>query len=183
MKLANRLISKWLQPSPAALARIELMIADNTRKQNSLRTAIASALAYCATAGLQCDFIFQPMVFDLRVPARSDREIQITTAHVFPRFDTLARIMYAQASVVVPTGHMHDFRDTFDRSTNPIFLDQVHTNELGYRLIAERIASRIPIAGHSSQSDVPQPVSTGVEKIKDSARLRLALRVIFAAMH
>jgi lysophospholipase L1-like esterase len=156
VKAANRLMSKWLQLSPEALADMERRLADKLGNQNSLRTAMADAVSYCATAGLRCDFALQPTVFDLRAPVGSDREMQITGRRLYPSFDTFARKMYDEALVAVPGDHVHDFRDTFDRCANPVFLDFVHTNELGYRLVAERIASRIPIVRPSLQSDVLQ---------------------------
>ena len=39
-----------------------------------------------------------------------------------------------------PPGDVHDLTDVFDESAEPFFLDLVHLNEAGNRLVADRLA-------------------------------------------
>lgn len=91
------LLNGWhdgrLWPWTGALAHIEFTIANSLRQQNGLRSGVVEALPYCTMVELRCDIAMLSMVFDLRKPVGSDREIEITVGRLFPRFDTLARKM------------------------------------------------------------------------------------------
>jgi hypothetical protein len=147
IKAAQRLIRVSVEPSPQALAQMDQALAGGLGAHNRLRERIAAAGVYCSSARLRCHFVMQPMIFDLHAPTGSDREIMHTVRRIFPRFDVFARKIYDEAFAVAPPEARHDLRPVFDQMTEPVFLDFAHTSELGYRLVAEQIAARVPIAG------------------------------------
>lgn len=112
--------------------------AASVARTNLLRQGVATARAYCDGTGLRCDFFLQPLVFNCKACQHSPLARAIS--RVYPKMDLLIEWMYADALANGPPGHIVDFRDAFDQTTQPIFADLVHVNELGNQLIADRIA-------------------------------------------
>ena len=145
IRAAHRLTRLSIDPTPEMIARMDEGFASRLGEHNRLHERIAAAGAHCSAAGLQCHFVMQPMIFDVRAPRGSDREIMHTVQRIFPGFDGFARKIYDEGFAAAPSEVRHDFRAVFDQSTEPVFLDFAHTSELGYRLVAEQMSARIPI--------------------------------------
>jgi hypothetical protein len=144
IRAAHRLVRLTIDPTPQMVARMDKAFAGRLGEHNRLRERIAAASAYCSSAGLRCHFVMQPMIFDLRAPVGSDREILHTVKRIFPGFDVFARKIYDEAFASAPEAS-HDLRAALDQARTPVFLDFAHTSELGFRLMAEQISGRIPI--------------------------------------
>jgi hypothetical protein len=148
VKAARRLSGLWSRPSAADLALLDDDALPRLVRDNSLREGIIAADAYCSDAGLQCDFALQPLLL-MRQP-RVGPEVRVadTLERLYPRLRTLAEQMYRDARAAGPQGRVHDLSAVFDRAAAPVFVDVVHVNESGNRIIADAVAS---ILAHSHQ--------------------------------
>jgi lysophospholipase L1-like esterase len=63
---------------------------------------------------------------------------------VYPRLAELTEGIYDAALAVKVD--VHDLRDIFDQTPQPAFIDNVHLNEVGNRLAAERVAPIVAAA-------------------------------------
>lgn len=115
------------------------------RADSELRKGIQAFADYCQATQLRCDFVLQPSVFDRKVPQGREASLRAGIGHAMPAIDRAITETYAGALEAGPPGHTFDLRDVFDRNTQPVFVDLVHVNETGNLLIAESLATRIPI--------------------------------------
>jgi len=152
IKTLVRLQAVSTPPAASTLQWLDEAVLPAALRNNTLRTDIAAADAYCRGAKLVCDFALQPMMFDRPAHPGAEARMAETLGRIYPRMDVLARQMYRDAVASGPAGRVFDLSDTFTRATQPLFLDTVHLNEAGNRIVAERLAP-IVIAR------VPQPRS------------------------
>jgi lysophospholipase L1-like esterase len=138
-KVAARLQAMWSEPSPRLLQWLDHEALPSALKDNTLRKGIVSADDYCRTTALRCEFALQPMLL-ARTPRRGP-EVRLaqTFRHVYPRLDVLIARMYRDALAAGPAGRISDLSSTFDRNSQPFFLDAIHLNEAGNRIVAERL--------------------------------------------
>ena len=141
IKVADRLSAKLLAPDAALLGKMDNEVLPRLARTNSLRDGIAAATAYCRTAAMRCDFMMQPMLLARRTPVGPEVAITQTLKQFHPRYDALTTTLYRSAHAFGP--NVHDLSELFDGSAGPVFVDAIHTNEAGYRLVAERIAAII----------------------------------------
>jgi lysophospholipase L1-like esterase len=140
-KTAMRLQAIWSKPSPQKLQWLDREILPAVLKENTLRKGILAAAQYCRVADLRCDFVLQPMMFERKSHTGAEAVMARTLRRVYPRLDVLTERMFAAAMAAGPPGHMFDFAHIFDGTTQPFFLDHIHLDEEGYRIVAERLAS------------------------------------------
>ena len=145
VKAARRFSGLWSRSSPADLARLDDVLPRLVR-DNSLREGIIAADAYCSAAGLQCDFALQPLLLMRKPRVGPEDRIADTLERLYPRLRTLAEQMYRDARAAGPEGRVHDLSEVFDRAAEPVFVDVVHINESGNRIVADAVA---PILTHS----------------------------------
>ena len=109
-------------------------------KTNPLRKVIAEADDYCRTAAIRCDFVLQPMLFTRKTRSGPEVGILTTLARVYPRIDVLTTGLFRDALAAGPTSRTYDFAHVYDQTSQPFFLDLIHTNEAGHRAAAEKLA-------------------------------------------
>jgi hypothetical protein len=141
IKFAHRLSAKFLAPDAALLNKIDNEVLPRLARTNSLRDGIAAATAYCRTAAMRCDFMLQPMLLARSTPIGPEVAITRALRQFHPRYDAVTATIYRSVHELGPT--VHDLSALFDGSAGPVFVDAIHTNEAGYRLVAERIAAII----------------------------------------
>jgi hypothetical protein len=141
VKVAHRLSAKFLAPDAVLLAKMDNEVLPRLARTNSLRSGIDAATTYCRTAAMRCDFMLQPMLLTRRTPVGPEVAITQTLKQFHPRYDALIATLYRSAHAFGP--NVHDLSGLFDGSAGPVFVDAIHTNEAGYRLVAERIATII----------------------------------------
>jgi hypothetical protein len=144
VKAARRLL--WSRPSAADLAGLDDDMLPRLLRDNSLREGIIAADTYCSAAGLQCDFALQPLLFMRKPRVGPEVRVADTLERLYPRLRTLAEQMYRDARAAGPDGRVHDLSEVFDRAAEPVFVDVVHVNESGNRIVADAVAS---ILAHS----------------------------------
>jgi hypothetical protein len=74
--------------------------------------------------------------------------MQHTLLRLYPRFEVAAAQMYADAMKAGPHGRMHDFTTVFDGTDANLFADAIHVNEVGNRMVAERMAGTVSFGPH-----------------------------------
>jgi GDSL-like lipase/acylhydrolase family protein len=129
-----------LGPSPALVARLDGEVLPRMRRTSSLRQGIETAADYCRTAALRCEFALQPTIFGRRNAPKSEVALRDTIERVYPRLGAATLEAYGDAVAAGTPGDVHDLSDVFDDSAEPFFLDLVHLNEAGNRLVADRLA-------------------------------------------
>jgi hypothetical protein len=148
VKAARRLSGLWARPSAADLAGLDDDVLPRLVRDNSLREGIIAADAYCSAARLQCDFALQPLLLTRKPRVGPEVRVADTLERLYPRLRTLAEQMYRNARAAGPDGRVHDLSEVFDRAAEPVFVDVVHVNEGGNRIVADAVAS---ILAHSHQ--------------------------------
>jgi lysophospholipase L1-like esterase len=141
VKAATRLVRTASEPSTAMLARLEREMLPMLERDNRFGAALAAAKDYCDATGLRCDFLLQPLLFTRASPIGPEQHLATTFRRLFPGLAPLAVQMYRDARVSLP---VQDLSDMFDGIAAPVFTDNVHVNELGNRIVAERIRATIP---------------------------------------
>ncbi len=143
IETARRLKTMLLGPSANLLARIDNVL-PRLAQHNSLQDGVVAADKYCRASAIRCDFFLQPMLVTRNTPRGSEIRIAKTLNRTYPRYDDVIATMYRSA---LNTGVLiHDWSKLFDMSVDPFFVDAIHINESGNRLVAERI-SEIVSAG------------------------------------
>ena len=66
-----------------------------------------------------------------------------TLLRIYPRLDVAAAQTYSDAIAAGPPNRVHDFSIIFDEMMDHYFVDAIHLNEAGNRLVAERLASAV----------------------------------------
>jgi lysophospholipase L1-like esterase len=117
------------------------------RQDSTLRNGIIAASDFCNSVPLRCDFVLQPSLFDRKQPAGRESRMRAAIAQASPGLDWAIAETYAGALEAGPPGHVFDLRGVLDQNTQPLFIDLAHVNEIGHRLIAERLAAEISVGG------------------------------------
>jgi lysophospholipase L1-like esterase len=141
IKVAGRLNSMLVGPSPSLLATLDNETLPKLAQHNSLRDGVIAADAYCRALKISCDFFLQPMLLTRKKPRGPEIMVAQTLNQVYPRYDKVIATMY-RTTVNIGLS-IHDRSDLFDDSAAPYFFDAVHVNEAGNRLAAENIAATI----------------------------------------
>jgi lysophospholipase L1-like esterase len=140
LKVVDRLRALTSTPSPSAPKGLDNFIADVAR-DSSLRKGLIAADQFCRAGALTCDFVLQPVLFMRKTPIGSEIRLARTLRQLYPRYEETFRTMYGTA---MEAGlQVRDATDVFDQSTEPYFIDVVHLNEAGNRILAERLAEFI----------------------------------------
>ena len=140
MRTAARLQAIWNEPSPQALQRLDNEILPAALRANTLSKAIVAADGYCRAEGLRCDFVLQPMMFQRKTHSGAEAAMASTLARLYPRLDVLTERIYSDAMATAPAGHIFNLSHIFDATSRPFFLDFVHLNEEGNRIVAGHVA-------------------------------------------
>jgi lysophospholipase L1-like esterase len=131
VKTARRLFASAAQPAT---------LRDDAAPPETLRAAIRDADAYCTQAALRCDFVLQPLIFSCKACGGA---LAPNIARIYPGIGDAARRAYDNALRDGPAGRVQDFSGVFDGVTQPLFMDLIHLNEDGNRLVAERLATAV----------------------------------------
>jgi hypothetical protein len=125
----------------------EHKVLSRLRQDSAFRQSIIAASDYCKSTALRCDFVLQPSIFDRKTPFGREARMRAAIAQVNPSLDRYIAESYAGALAAGPPGHTFDLRRVFDQNTQPVFIDLAHVNELGNRLVAERLAAEVSVGG------------------------------------
>ena len=145
LKVMSRLGARLATPSPQALAHMDDVVLPRMRRASPLGPGIRKAEALCRAAGLRCDFVLQPLLATRKGAIGPEVRLRRSINMLYPRLDVAISQMYADAMTVADPRRMHDFSSVLDGETQPLFVDLIHLNEAGNRLVAARIASTVAI--------------------------------------
>ena len=137
VKIIRGLQAKFI--SEGFLAHIDAEVLPKLRKNNSLIIGMAEARTYCRQEGLKCDFVLQPMLLLRKNPIGPEIALAKSLKQLEPRYDVAFEMIYGAARN--NSTDVYDFSNVLDGSTQPLFVDAVHVNEPGNRIIAERLAT------------------------------------------
>jgi lysophospholipase L1-like esterase len=137
----ERIGSIWIAPSNERLARLDRQLLPRAAQDTGLRRGIIAAAEYCRAGRIECDFVLHPPVFARNPPVGSEVQIAQSLKRAYPRLDVLTSQMYRDAITNGPAGRVHDLSDIFDRSSQQVFTDSFHLNEIGNELVAKRLAA------------------------------------------
>jgi hypothetical protein len=140
LKAAGRLKALMSAPSADLPSGLDNLVADLARG-NSLHDGLITADALCRASALDCDFVLQPALLLRKTPVGPEIRLARTIRQAYPRYENAFRTMYRTAKSAGL--QVHDSTDVFDGSAEPYFIDAVHLNEAGSRLLAERVAAII----------------------------------------
>jgi lysophospholipase L1-like esterase len=143
VKAATRFAQTVFESSGTVLANSERKMLSRLKQINELRAGLIAADDYCNATQLRCDFLLQPLLFTRTSPVGPELRLVHTFGRLFPGFATVAAQMYHDALVSMPASRIHDLSDMFEGIAEPVFTDNVHVNEAGNRIAAERIRSTI----------------------------------------
>ena len=137
VKIIRGLQAKFI--SEGFLAHIDADVLSKLRQNNSLIIGMAEARTYCRQEGLKCDFVLQPMLLLRKNPIGPEIALAKSLKQLEPRYDVAFEMNYGAARN--NSTDVYDFSNVLDGSTQPLFVDAVHVNEPGNRIIAERLAT------------------------------------------
>jgi hypothetical protein len=144
VKAATRLVRTASEPSAAMLDKLEREMLPMLERDNRFRAGLAEAEDYCSATGLRCDFLLQPLLFTRSIPIGPEQRLLTTFRRLFPGLAPVAAQMYRDARAALPPSQIQDLSDMFDGIAAPVFTDNVHVNEVGNRIVAERIRATVP---------------------------------------
>ena len=142
----NRLWIKLGGHSERLLARVDQVVLTRLEQDNSLQNGIVDAQRYCWEITMRCDFVLQPLLVTRKILPGREREMRESLELLYPRIEAAVRRMYAGAIASQSSKYVHDFSDAFDTVEEPLYFDAIHINELGNRIIAERLARSTALA-------------------------------------
>jgi hypothetical protein len=154
IKVIRALRARFVQPSMALLAHIDAEVLPKLRQNNSLINGMAEARTYCRQQRLQCEFVLQPMLLLRKNPVGPEIALARSIKQLEPRWDVVFQTIYQAASN--SGADVHDFSNIFDGSTQPLFVDAIHVNELANRIIAEHLTT---IAASRKDAGMPSRLS------------------------
>jgi lysophospholipase L1-like esterase len=142
LKVMSRLKARLAVPSAQALAYMDDVVLPRIRQSAPLVPGIRKAQAFCRSTHLRCDFVLQPLL-TRKGPIGPEVDLAQSISTLYPRIDVAISQMYADAMTVEEPRRMHNFSSALDGETQPLFVDLIHLNEAGNRLMADRIVSAI----------------------------------------
>src|SRR5215470_995719 len=154
IKVIRALQAKFIKPSEGFLAHVDAEVLPKLQQNNSLIKGMAEARTYCRQQRLQCEFVLQPMLLLRKNPIGPEVALAKSLKQLEPRYDVAIEMIY-QAARNISTD-VHDFSNIFDGSTQPLFVDAVHVNELANRIIAEHLTT---IAASRKDAIMPSRLS------------------------
>ena len=122
-----------------SLARFESDTLPGILQNNPLRRGVVAAEDYCRSVELDCVFVFQPTLVTRKNHPAGEARLAKTYDILFPGMAMLTRQMYRDAMSVGPDDRMHDLTGVFDDRASAFFLDHIHVNEEGNRVVAEAL--------------------------------------------
>jgi hypothetical protein len=93
--------------------------------------------------------VLQPNLFTRTTLVSPETKIINMWQAALPGFATLTKAMYQDAVSARPD-RTYEFSHVFDAEPKPLFIDNVHVNETGNRLVAVALASTL-FAGQARQ--------------------------------
>jgi len=136
-KAARRLLAVWPDASQAKLARFDAKQLERVAKENRLVQGMVAANDYCRAVALRCDFVLQPYLISRRSLIGTEVELGRSIKTLYPGMDALTARVYREAISV--SDRVHDFSDVFDRSPEQVYVDSLHVNEAGNKIIADAL--------------------------------------------
>ena len=109
-------------------------------RDNPLRRGVVAAEDYCRRAELDCVFVFQPTLITRSNHPAGEARLAKTYDLLFPGMAMLTRRMYQDAIAAAPEGRVYDLTGVFNDNERQFFIDHVHLNEKGNRVVAESLA-------------------------------------------
>jgi hypothetical protein len=143
VKAATRLSRTIVAVSAAELEKREAELLPKVQRNNHLREGLLAANNFCTEARLRCDFFLQPLLFTRSPPVGTEVQLVPTFKQFYPGFAATSKWMYQDTLASLPGGRVHDFSGLFDDIAEPVFTDNVHVNQLGNRIVAQRIGAAI----------------------------------------
>jgi len=135
---AGRRLNAMLQGVNAGdVARFESDKLPGILRSNPLRRGVAAAEDYCRSAELDCVFALQPTLVTRKNHPAGEARLAKTYDTLFPTMALLTRQMYRDAMAAGPGDRMYDLTEAFDDQTSPFFMDHIHVNEDGNRVVAK----------------------------------------------
>lgn len=144
IKAAARFAQTMSDPSAAALDRLKADMLPRVQRSNSLRAGLAAAEDYCTATKLRCDFVLQPLLFTRAHPVGPELRLVRTFRRLYPGLAAVVGVMYRDTLAALPPDRIHDLSAMFDSLAQPVFTDNIHVNEKGNRIAAERILAAVP---------------------------------------
>jgi hypothetical protein len=140
VKAATRFTQMMSEPPAAVPEKWEHEMLPRLQHVNKLRAGLMAADDYCNATRLRCDFLLQPLLFTRSRPTGSEARLARTFGRLYPGLATVAQAIYHDAAgAALSASRMHDLSDMFELTAEPVFTDNVHVNEVGNRIAAERI--------------------------------------------
>ncbi|MBV8752140.1 MAG: SGNH/GDSL hydrolase family protein [Hyphomicrobiales bacterium] len=137
---AARRVNALLQGTNASyLAKFESEILPKVLRDNSLRRGVVAAEDYCRNTELDCVFALQPTLVTRKNHPAGEARLAKSYDILLPGMALLTRQMYRDAMAAGPTGRMYDLTNLFDDQTSPFFMDHIHVNEDGNRMVAQAL--------------------------------------------
>lgn len=138
LKVMSRLKARLAVPSAQALAYMDDVVLPRIRQSAPLVPGIRKAQAFCRSTHL----VLQPLL-TRKGPIGPEVDLAQSISTLYPRIDVAISQMYADAMTVEEPRRTHNFSSALDGETQPLFVDLIHLNEAGNRLMADRIVSAI----------------------------------------
>ena len=140
VKTVRRLQVQFSSASPALLAKMDSDVLPRLQQINPLRIGILEADNYCKSVALRCDFVLAPVLMLRKSASGKELQLKQTLEKLYPRFDEAAARLYSDALRTGPQHRTYDMSAVFDRTEMRFFVDAVHINEAGNRMVAEGLA-------------------------------------------
>ena len=121
------------------IAKFESEILPEVLLNNPLRRGVVAAEDYCRSAELDCVFVLQPTLVTRKNHPAGEARLAKSYDILLPGMALLTRQMYRDAMAAGPTGRMYDLTNLFDDQTSPFFMDHIHVNEDGNRMVAQAL--------------------------------------------
>ena len=145
IKATTRFAQTMSEPSATEIDRLKADMLPRVQRANSLQAGLKAADDYCSTTELRCEFVLQPLLFTRAHPVGPELRLVRTFRRLYPGFAALAEAMYRDARAALPPGRLHDLTAIFDGLSEPVFTDNIHVNELGNHVAAERIRATLTL--------------------------------------
>jgi hypothetical protein len=138
-KAARRVNALLQGVNSSYIAKFESDILPGVLRDNPLRRGVVAAEDYCRSAELDCVFVLQPTLVTRKNHPAGEARLAKSYDILLPGMTLLTRQMYRDAMAAGPAGRMYDLTGVFDDQTSAFFIDHVHLNEDGNRMIAEAL--------------------------------------------
>jgi hypothetical protein len=138
-KAARRVNALLQGTNTSTIAKFESEILPKVLRDNSLRRGVVAAEDYCRGTELDCVFALQPTLVTRKNHPAGEARLARSYDVLLSGFEALTRHMYRDAMAAGPAGRIYDLTDVFDDQTSAFFMDHIHVNEDGNRVVAEAL--------------------------------------------